>query len=83
MCSEIIKKAKELNYIVQGPKRMPNKILRITTRKTPCGEGSDTWDRFQLRIHKRVLDIHCPLSKIKAITELKTPPDINFTVNVW
>merc|ERR1719458_2396565 len=26
---------------------MPTKILRITTRKTPCGEGSKTWDRFQ------------------------------------
>lgn len=29
---------------------MPTKILRITTRKTPCGEGSKTWDRFQVNI---------------------------------
>lgn len=28
--------------------RMPTKTLRITTRKTPCGEGSKTWDRFQV-----------------------------------
>lgn len=27
---------------------MPTKTLRITTRKTPCGEGSKTWDRFQV-----------------------------------
>lgn len=27
---------------------MPTNTLRITTRKTPCGEGSKTWDRFQV-----------------------------------
>lgn len=31
---------------------MPTKILRITTRKTPCGEGSKTWDRFQVCFFK-------------------------------
>lgn len=35
--------------LFQGPVRMPTKTLRITTRKTPCGEGSKTWDRFQVR----------------------------------
>jgi len=37
---------------------MPTKILKITTRKTPCGEGSKTWDRYEMRIHKRVIDLH-------------------------
>ena len=50
----------------QGPVRMPT--LRITTRKTPCGEGSKTWDRFQMRIHKRVIDLHSPLETVKQIT---------------
>ena len=36
-------------FQVKGPVRMPTKCLRITTRKTPCGEGSKTWDKFQLR----------------------------------
>lgn len=29
---------------------MPTNTLRITTRKTPCGEGSKTWDRFQVSL---------------------------------
>lgn len=40
--------AKEKSLVVKGPIRMPTKILRITTRKTPCGEGSKTWDHFQV-----------------------------------
>ncbi len=34
----------------QGPIRMPTNVLRITTRKTPCGEGSKTWDRYQVSL---------------------------------
>ncbi|CAG5120404.1 unnamed protein product [Candidula unifasciata] len=53
VCADLIKYAKEKN--VKGPVRMPTKILRITPFKTPC--GSKTWDRYQLRIHKRTIDL--------------------------
>merc|ERR1712170_70953 len=39
VCSDLIKGAKEKELKVKGPVRMPTKTLRITTRKTPCGEG--------------------------------------------
>jgi ribosomal protein S10 len=29
---------------------MPTKNLKMTVRKSPCGEGSKTWDRFELRV---------------------------------
>ena len=45
VCSELVGAAKDKNLRVKGPVRMPTKTLRITTRKTPCGEGSKTWDR--------------------------------------
>ena len=25
---------------------------KVTTRKSPCGSGSSTFDRFEMRIHK-------------------------------
>ncbi|KAB0373441.1 hypothetical protein FD755_015100 [Muntiacus reevesi] len=46
------------------------KVLRITARKTPCGEGSKTWDRFQMRIHKRLIDLHSPSEIVKQITSI-------------
>ena len=51
VCNDLIKGAKEKDLKVKGPVRMPTKTLRITTRKTPCGEGSKTWDRFQVQFH--------------------------------
>ena len=52
---------------MKGPIRMPTKILKITMRKNPCGEGSKTWDRFEMRIHKRVIDLHSPAETVKKI----------------
>jgi len=46
VCSELVSAAKDKSLRVKGPVRMPTKTLRITTRKTPCGEGSKTWDRY-------------------------------------
>lgn len=67
VCADLIKGAKEKSLKVKGPVRMPTKVLRITTRKTPCGEGSKTWDRFQMRIHKRLIDLHSPSEIVKQI----------------
>jgi len=40
VCADLIKGAKEKRLRVKGPVRMPTKVLRITTRKSPCGEGT-------------------------------------------
>uniref|UniRef100_A0A8C2MA53 Small ribosomal subunit protein uS10 domain-containing protein n=1 Tax=Cricetulus griseus TaxID=10029 RepID=A0A8C2MA53_CRIGR len=50
VCADLIRGAKEKNLKVKGLVHMPTKTLRIPTRKTPGGEGSQTWDRSQMRI---------------------------------
>ncbi|KAB0364137.1 hypothetical protein FD754_008293 [Muntiacus muntjak] len=59
---------------------MPTKTLRITTRKIPCGEGSKTWDRFQMRIHKRLIDLHSPSETVKQITSISIEPGVEVEV---
>eukprot|EP00887_Chlorella_sp_A99_P001052 scaffold14.g1052.t1 len=51
VCADLIRGAKEKQLKVKGPVRMPTKVLRITTRKSPCGNGTNTFDRFEMRIH--------------------------------
>ena len=33
---------------------MPTKHLKMTIRKSPCGEGSKTWDRYEMRVIKKI-----------------------------
>merc|ERR1711981_490653 len=80
--NELVKAAKDKQLKVKGPVRMPTKTLRITTRKTPCGEGSKTWDRFQMRIHKRVIDLQSPTEIVKQITSISIEPGIDVEVTI-
>lgn len=61
---------------------MPTKTLRITTRKTPCGEGSKTWSRYQLRIHKRILDLKSTSSIVREVTAVPIDPAVTVEVTV-
>lgn len=67
VCTEIIERSKSKDLRVKGPVRLPTQTLKITTRKTPCGEGSKTWDCYEMRIHKRLIDLHAPTEVVKQI----------------
>ena len=67
VCSDLVSRSKDKQLRVKGPVRLPTKVLTHTTRKSPCGEGSKTWDRYELRIHKRLIDLHSPSEIVKQI----------------
>lgn len=57
----------------RGPVRIPTKHLRITVRKSPCGNGTATFDRYEMRIHKRVFYLECTREDIKKLSNLNVP----------
>jgi len=77
-----VNRAKDKKLKVKGPVRIPTKVLRITTRKTPCGEGSKTWDRYEMRIHKRLIDLHSPSEVVKQITSISIEPGVEVEVTI-
>jgi small subunit ribosomal protein S20e len=81
--SKIISLAKERNFVVKGPRFMPNKTLRITTRQSPCGEGTNTYDEFEMRIHTRIVDIRCPPKSVSEITDFKIKPGVDINIKIW
>ena len=80
--ADLVKGAKDKQLKVKGPVRLPTKVLRITTRKSPCGEGTNTWDRFEMRIHKRLIDLHSPADVVKQITSISIEPGVEVEVTV-
>jgi small subunit ribosomal protein S20e len=80
VCAELKHKAKNMQVKVSGPVRMPTKILRLTVRKSPCGEGTNTFDRFQLKIHKRILDLYSPSEVVRQITNINIEPGVDVEV---
>lgn len=66
----------------KGPVRMPTKVLKITTRKTPNGEGSKTWDCYEMRIHKRLIDLYSPTEVVRKITAFKLEAGVDVEVSL-
>merc|ERR1711953_1344968 len=82
VCAQLVRNAKDKELKVKGPVRMPTKILRLTVRKSPCGEGTNTWDRFEMRVHKRVIDLRSPSEIVKQITSISLEPGVEVEVTI-
>lgn len=82
VCADLKRGAVDKNLLVKGPVRMPTKKLVITTRKAPSGEGTNTWDRFEMRIHKRLIDLQAPSDVVKQITSISIEPGVEVDVTV-
>lgn len=82
VCTDLIRGAKDKDLKVKGPVRMPTKTLKITTRKSPCGEGTNTWDRFEMRIHKRLIDLTSSTDIVKQITSISIEPGVVVEVSI-
>jgi small subunit ribosomal protein S10 len=66
----------------KGPQPLPTKRLKITTRKAPTGEGTHTFDHWQMRIHRRILDIEPDDRTMKQITKLRIPEDVKIELTL-
>ncbi|KAI7840625.1 hypothetical protein COHA_005647 [Chlorella ohadii] len=47
VCADLVRGAKDKQLKVKGPVRMPTRKLVHTTRKSPCGNGTNTFDSVE------------------------------------
>ena len=82
ICSEIRDIANKAGVKVKGPIPLPTKRLKIPTRKSPCGEGTNTWDRWEMRIHKRLIDVDPNERFLKRLMRIKTPEEVYIEIEL-
>ena len=79
----LVEQAKSKGYEVRGPRYMPNKHLSLTVRKSPCGEGTNTFDAYEMKIHTRIVDIKCSPNSVSEITNFKIKPGVDINIKIW
>jgi small subunit ribosomal protein S10 len=55
VCGQIKTISEKTGVAMSGPIPLPTKKIVVPCRKSPDGEGSETWDRWEMRIHKRLV----------------------------
>ena len=61
---------------VKGPTPLPVKKLHVATRKSPCGNGTETYEKWEMRVHRRIIDISNDDKAIRQLTRLNTPDEV-------
>jgi small subunit ribosomal protein S10 len=67
---------------ISGPIPLPTKKLKVTTRKSPCGDGTATFDRFEMRIHKRIIDIPANDRILHNIMRISIPRTVKIKIEM-
>ena len=61
VCDEIMGIGKKAGVKVKGPIPLPVKRLNVVTRKSPCGSGTETYEKWEMKMHRRIIDINACL----------------------
>lgn len=82
ICNSIKDLAKKSGIVINGPVPLPTKKLKITTRKSPCGNGTATFDRFEMKIHKRLIDLPANEKVLHHIMRMQIPKNVNIKIEM-
>jgi len=82
ICDSIKDIAKKSGIAISGPIPLPTKKLKVTTRKSPCGNVTATFDRFEMRIHKRLIDLPANEKILHHIMKMKVPKSVNIKIEM-
>ncbi|HII17670.1 TPA: 30S ribosomal protein S10 [Candidatus Woesearchaeota archaeon] len=67
---------------LRGPIPLPTKRLKITTRKSPCGNGKASWERYEMRVHKRLIDLGIDERALHQVMRVPIPEGLNIEIEL-
>ncbi len=82
ICDSVKDIAKKSGIPISGPVPLPTKKLKVTTRKSPCGDGTATFDRYEMRIHKRLIDLPSNEKVLHHIMKMRIPKNVNIKIEM-
>jgi small subunit ribosomal protein S10 len=80
VCSQIKAISQRTGVAMRGPIPLPTKRLIVPCRKSPDGEGSETWDRWEMRIHKRLIDLDADERALRQLMRIQVPDGVNIEI---
>jgi small subunit ribosomal protein S10 len=71
---------------LRGPIPLPTRRLVVPVRKAPDGEGSETYDHWELRVHKRLLEMDITSGKdenaLRAVARIQIPDTVSIELSM-
>jgi len=82
VCEEIKNIAKKTGVRMNGPVPLPTKRLMVTVRKAPSGQGTHTFDHWEMRIHKRIIDMDADERAMRQLMRIRVPSSVKVEIEI-
>ncbi len=82
VCNYIKDIAEKTGVDMRGPIPLPTKKLKVTTRKSPCGDGTASWERYEMRVHKRLVDLGIDERALRLVMRVPIPEGLNIEIEM-
>ena len=82
VCNQVKEIAKKTGVAMSGPIPLPTRRLRVPVRKSPSGDGTATWEHWEMRIHKRLIDIEADERTMRQIMRVRVPDGVNIEIEL-
>lgn len=82
VCNQLKKIAERTGVDLSGPIPLPTKKLVVPTRKSPDGEGKATWEKWELRIHKRLVGIEADERAMRQVMKVNVPDNVSIEIEL-
>lgn len=82
VCSQLKGIAQKAGVDVSGPIPLPTKRLHVPVRKSPSGDGTASWERWEMRVHKRLLEIDADERTMRHIMRVRVPDGVNIEIEL-
>ena len=80
--ADIVETAKRTGAKVAGPIQLPTRIEKFTVNRSPHVDKK-SMDQFEIRTHKRLLDIVDPTSRtVDELKKLNLPSGVDITIRI-
>ena len=80
ICKSIKSIVEKTGVDMHGPTPLPTKKLKQTTRKCPCGRGKASWERYEMRIYKRLIDLGVDERALRLVMRVPIPESIDIQI---
>jgi small subunit ribosomal protein S10 len=81
-CAYIKDIADKTGVDIRGPIPLPTKVMKVSTKRSPCGRGSATWERFEMRVHKRLIDLGLDERALRLVMRVPIPEGLNIEIEM-
>lgn len=82
IASKIIELADRTGVKHSGKIPLPTKKMVVPTRKSPAGGGTESYEKWEMRVHKRLIDVEADERTLRMVMRVEIPENVHVEIEL-